>query len=488
MAAAALVDLRLVLYFCGWVAALEALALMLPALVSLIWDDGRWPVFVQSALAAALVAALFIAQGWSRRRQTMRSRGGVATVAFTWLTVSFLGALPYGLDASFPTVWDCLFESVSGFSATGASVARDVEALPASILFWRALTHWLGGMGIIVLMLAVLPLFGLNGVQLLKNEQPALGQHKVRPRAAETAKLLWLIYLGFTTAAFAVLLSFGMTPLDALCHSLSVTATGGFTNKNDSMAGYDASIQAALVFFMILASLNFTLYCYLLKGDFKSFKSNTEAKVFLALIGVAGVLACLPLLARGVYESGAESLGQAVFQVVSIATTTGFSSTDWERWPFLAQAVLLALFFVGGCSGSTSGGIKCIRWILIFKGIYRSLRLHLHRRAILPLWVGRLSVPETVVSAVWSFAAVYVVFLFGSTLALTALEVDIFTALCASASALGNVGQGLGEVGPADGFGALPAAAKLILCFDMILGRLEFFTLLILCLPEFWKK
>jgi len=482
------VNFRLIFYMCGWVALVLAGVMLLPIIPALLLADGQAKVFAQSAALVALAAGLLILQGRRQRYNEVRSRDGLALVGISWLMIGFLGAMPYWLGGSIMGFWDGLFESFSGFSTTGATVLADIEALPGSVLFWRALSHWLGGMGIIVLMLAVLPFFGLSGVQLFKNES-TLGQQKIQPRIAQTAKILWLIYVAMTLILLGLMKAGGLAWLDAVCQAFSSIATGGFASRNLSIGHYNSPfLELVLTLFMFLASLNFALYYQAVRGDFKALFKNTESRVFFFIILLAGLGLTLSLMWSGFYESVGTALRHSFFQVAAVISTTGFTSTDWEQWPHLSQGILFTLFFVGGCSGSTSGGMKCIRWILLFKGIHRTLRQHIHPRAVIPVRLGGQAVPESMMTAVWSFGAIYFIVMVASTLALAAMNLDILTAFSASASALGNVGIGLGEVGPADNYGHLPGLAKGVLCLDMFLGRLEFFTLLILFMPEFWKK
>jgi trk system potassium uptake protein TrkH len=306
---------------------------------------------------------------------------------------------------------------------------------------------------------------------------------------AQTAKALWLIYLGLSVILAVLLRAGGMGWFDALCHTFSGMATGGFANKNASIGHYaNAYVEIVLTIFITIASINFALYYQTLRGDRKALFKNTECRVFLAIILISGFLVFLPLSANSVYDSGWDALREAYFQVASVISTTGFTSADWEQWPHFSQGVLFLLFFVGGCSGSTSGGLKCIRWILLFKGVYRTLRQHIHPRAVFPIRLGGHAVPEAVMTATWAFCAIYFMVVAASTLALAAMNLDILTALSASVSALGNVGIALGTVGPAENFAHLPGAAKGVLSFCMFLGRLELFSLMILFLPDFWRK
>ena len=464
-----------------------AIAILIPIIISLIMNDGMEYIFLQSAAIASAwaLALIWVGKG---NKDTPRSRDGLATVGLAWLMIGILGAIPYWISGTLPNFWDGIFESFSGLTTTGATVIGEVEKMPPAILFWRSLTHWLGGMGIIVLMLAVLPFFGLSGVHLFKNES-SLGQNKIKPRIAETAKILWFIYTFLTLLLLALLLLGGMGWFDALCHTFSTISTGGFSNRNISVGHFESAyFEVVITIFMFLGALNFALYYTAVRGNWKDLLKNTEVKVFIWIILISSILIYIPLQLNQVFDGPWEALRHSFFQVVSVISTTGLTTTDWEQWPYLTQGILLTLFFIGGCAGSTSGGMKCIRWVLLFKVIHRTLRQHIHPRAILPIRLGNQAVPEPVMTAIWSFATIYLITLILSTLALAAMDIDLLTALSASASTLGNVGLGLSEVGPSNNFGHLPGAAKGILSFCMVLGRLELFAIMILFLPEFWRK
>jgi trk system potassium uptake protein TrkH len=456
---------------------------------ALFLADGTFPAFCVSAASAAAAAGCLIRLGRRQRAlvSEIRGRDGLAVVGLAWPLIVLAGALPYiicglisGLSFGFV---DSLFESVSGFTTTGATIMANLDRLPPGLLLWRAMTHWLGGMGVIVLMLAVLPLLGVSGVHLFRNEG-SMGQTKIRPRVAQTAKTLWIIYLGFTVILVVLARAFGLSWFEALCNGLSAVATGGFTTRDLSIGHYGRpGLEMLFAVFMFLGSLNFALYYQASRGDWRSLFQDPEVRVYTLIIAVSALLITFFLLAAGHYASFWTTLRQAFFHVVSVVSTTGFASTDWLQWPGFTRALLFSLFFMGGCTGSTSGGIKCVRWILIFKGLHRALRQHIHPRAVIGISLGGRPVPERIMAAVWSFWALYLVVLAVSALLLAALGLDILSALTASASALGNVGLDLGL-----GFAPLPSPAKVVLIMEMLLGRLEFFALLILCLPEFWTR
>ena len=475
----------LVAYLCGLILAFLALIMGLMIGAALWLDDGTWPIFGFSAMAAAGAAGLLLLLGRRQRgaASEVRGRDGLAVVGLAWPLIVLAGALPYLISGLTPSFVDALFESVSGFTTTGASVMAGLDRLPPGLLLWRSLTHWLGGMGVIVLMLAVLPFLGLGGLHLFRNES-ALGQVRLKPRATQTAKTLWLIYLGLTIILVVLARVLGLTWFEALCNGLSTISTGGFSTREMSIGHYGhPGLETLFAVFMFLGSLNFALYYQAFRGDWRSLFQDTEARVYTLIIILSALLITASLLAAGHHSSPLTALRHSFFQVVSVSSTTGFSSADWLKWPSFTLGLLFTLFFLGGCTGSTSGGIKCLRWILIFKGLHRDMRQHIHPRAVIGLNLGGRPVPERLMTAIWSFWALYLVVLAASALALTALGLDIFSALTASASALGNVGLDLGL-----GFASLSAPAKSILILEMLLGRLEFFALLILFQPEFWTR
>ena len=438
-------------------------------------------------MASGAAAGLLLAFGRRQKAafQEIRGRDGLAAVGLAWPLISLAGALPYWFSGLSPGFVDALFESVSGFSTTGATLLTGLDQTAPVFLLWRSLSHWLGGMGVIVLMLAVLPFFGLGGLHLFKNDSP-LGEVRLKPRISQTAMALWLIYLTLTLSLLLMVRAGGLSWFDSLCHAFSAIATGGFSNYDLSIGHYQHPyLDVAFTLFMFLSSLNFALYYRLVRGDWRSLVQDPETRFFTLIIVVFSLFIAAILIFSAHYPAPLTALRHAAFQVVSVTSTAGLSSSDTAQWPRLAQGLLLALFLLGGCSGSTSGGVKCVRWILIFKGIHQALRQHIHPRAVFSLRLGNRPVPEQLMYAVWSFTALYLVVLAAAAMALAALGLDLATSFFASAAALGNVGLGLGLT---DGLTAFPAAAKAILILEMMLGRLEFFTILILFLPEFWER
>jgi trk system potassium uptake protein TrkH len=355
-------------------------------------------------------------------------------------------------------------------------------------LFWRSLTHWLGGMGIIVLTIAILPFLGVGGMQLFKAEVPGPVADKLRPRITETAKLLWKVYLIFTAAEVLLLFFGGMSLFDSFCHTFGTLATGGFSTKNGSIGAYDSVyFDAVITGFMLLSGINFALHYQLLTGHPKAFYRNSELRFFLGVFLAAFLLIWLTIWQGGMYGP-AEAVRYASFQTASILTTTGYATADYELWPPLAQMVLVVLIFIGGSAGSTAGSVKCMRIMLLFKHAYRELRRLIHPRAVIPVKLGGRVVAEEVIQSVWGFFMLFLGLLAASFLILAAMGLDPATSFTAVAATIGNIGPGLGSVGPADNYAHLPQAAKAVLILCMVLGRLEVYTVFILFVPEFWRK
>jgi trk system potassium uptake protein TrkH len=379
---------------------------------------------------------------------------------------------------------------MSGFTTTGATVFGDIEALPHGILFWRSLTHWLGGMGIIVLAIAVLPYLGVGGMQLFKAEVPGPTPERLRPRIAQTAKLLWLVYAGLTVAQTLLYLAGGMGLFDAITHTFGTLATGGFSTKNASLGHFESPfIQYVTILFMYLAGINFALHFRAVTGRLDYFR-DTEWRFFTAVVMGAAVLLTGANLAGGTYEGGAGGIEPAVrdalFQATSITTTTGYVSADFEVWIPAAQAVLFALMFVGGMAGSTGGGVKAVRVLLLLKQTRMELRKHLHPKAVMLARIGRHVIREDVLANVIGFVILYLLLCLVGAVLLAFLGMDLVTAFGAALATVGNIGPGLGEVGATDNYGWMSSPALALLSFLMLVGRLEIYTVLLLFLPDTW--
>jgi len=489
---------RLVIHILSFLLIIEAVSIYISAGVAAIYnpvqleefglfkaDGGFWPL-----ITGATIALITGVLGWLLTFHVSKSvtkKEGYLVVSLSWVIISFFGSLPFYLSGYFPSFADAFFETISGFSTTGASILTDIESLPKGLLFWRALTHWIGGMGIIVLSLAILPLLGIGGMQLFAAESPGPTFDKIHPKVKETAKRLWGIYVLLTFVEMAMLMLGKMPFFDAICHSFATMATGGFSTQNASMANYSSYIQYIVILFMILAGTNFSLHFYLLSGKASKVFKNEEFRMYIGIIFFSALIIGVGLITQLGLEAE-QAFRDALFQVVSIVTTTGFITTDYLLWPPVFWLILFMLFFVGGSAGSTGGGVKVTRILLLVKNSLLELKRLVHPNAIIPVRLNQKPVPQNIVFVVISFFLIYLtIFSFG-VLILVAMGIDFISAVGASASSLGNIGPALGSVGPVENYAHMPDAAKWFLSFLMLLGRLELFTILIIFSPTFWRK
>lgn len=420
--------------------------------------------------------------------ETINQREGMAIVAIGWMAIGLFGALPFYFSGAPFSFVNAIFESVSGFTTTGSTILTDIEALSRGMLLWRSFIQWLGGMGIIVLSIAILPFLGVGGMQLYKAEVPSPVPDKLKPRIRETAVILWKVYAVFTIAEVLLLFLGGMSLFDALNHAFTTLPTGGFSTRNASVAHFNSVyIDAVIIFFMLLAGINFSLHYQLLKGRPMTFWKDSECRFFLAMCMVL-TLAVGVNIYRTVYPEAGQALRYAAFQVVSIVTTTGYATADYELWPPMSQIILFFCMFVGASAGSTGGGMKCVRIILCFKYCYKELFSMIHPRAVTHIKISGKTVPDGVVRSVLGFLALYMALFALGTLLLAGLGVDFVTALGAVAATIGNIGPGFGMVGPVETYSQIPYWGKWLLSWCMLLGRLEIYTLIILVVPEFWRK
>jgi trk system potassium uptake protein TrkH len=458
---------------------------------SIYYGDGDAKAILASAFMCMSIGTTvwFISKKSDKR---ISKREGFLIVALGWVMVSLFSTLPYLFSGVLPSMTNSFFESVSGLTTTGATVLNDIEAVPKGILFWRSLTQWLGGMGIIVLTVALFPLLGIGGVELFVAEAPGPTSDKIHPRIKETAKRLWFIYLGLT-ASLTVILSFaGMTFYDAINHALTTMATGGFSTKNDSIAHFDSPfVQYPIILFMFIGGINYTIIYFSLKGNFKKVWGSDEFKTYLFL-----VLTLITTVTFFVFQltdnSFEKSFRDVAFQIISVITTTGFISADYTAWSPALTLLFFILLFVGACAGSTSGGIKIIRHLVIFKNSSLELKRLLHPKAIIRVKMDKKVIAPQIITHILVFLLLYLfLFIAGSILMaiiLADFENPLLTAIGSVATSLGNVGPSIGQLGPMDNFAGVPLAGKWILVFLMLLGRLELFTILILFTPSFWKK
>lgn len=474
-------------------------AFMVPPLLLALWDSTPDRMGLAVACLISLVVGALLAGLTRGAGGDLHLREAFLVVTLAWFLAGFLGGLPYALSAftspemarHFPTPVDCFFESISGFSTTGASILSDIEAVPRGLLLWRSLTHWLGGMGIVVLSLAILPLLGGGGMNLFKAEAPGgILPDKLSPRIAVTARSMWWVYIVLTLAETFMLMACGMTLFDALCHSFATVATGGFSTKNTSVLAFDSlSVDLVITLFMFLAGTNFFLHFQALRGKPLAYKDDHEFRFYaLTVLSAIGII-FLSLMGTSKYSNDPVTcIRDSMFTVCSIVSTTGFATANFEVWPPVAVFVLLALMVMGGSTGSTAGGSKCMRIQIFFKAGYRELKRLLHPHGVIPLRIGHRAIRDGPVASVLGFIACAAGLFLMASLSLAALGVDLETAYTATIACIFNIGPGLGQVGPTDNFGGLPQLAKVILSGCMILGRLEVYTVLVLLTPDYYRK
>jgi trk system potassium uptake protein TrkH len=494
-------NFKIIVSFLGLTSMLNGLFMLIAVPFSMYNNEPeKWGI-LQAGLLTIIVGFLL----WFFNRNAKKNLGkkeGYIIVTFGWLMLSFTGTLPYVFTGSIPNFTNAFFETISGYSTTGSSILTDIESMPKGILFWRSATHWIGGMGIIVLTVAILPLLGIGGMQLFMAEAPGPSADKMHPRITETAKRLWFIYFTLTFVEFFLLKIAGMTWFDAINHAMATMSTGGFSTKNASIAHYNGMpiIQYIITAFMFIAGTNFVLTYFALKGKvYKVFKSEEFKYYFFGVIGFTLLITLIianfqdPNLVTsiehpkpwGAFES---AFRHASFQVVSVLTTTGFVTADFTMWSSFATMIMFSLFFIGGSAGSTSGGVKIVRHIIIFKNSILEFKKLLHPNAIIPVRYDGHGVSKTIVFNILAFFVLYMGIFIVSSIILTFFGLDFESAIGAASSSLGNIGPAIGSVSPVDNFNHLSVPAKWMCSFLMLIGRLELFTVLILFTPFFWKK
>ena len=479
----------------GALISILGITMVVPIFISIYHGESDLYSFIISSMSCILlgIPLWFI----TRNNQTLTNRDGFAIVTFSWVVTAIIGALPFYISGAIPNITDAFFESMSGVTTTGATIIGNIdtlphlkngiESLPHGILFWRSFLQWIGGMGIIVFYIAILPLLGVGGVQLFKAEVPGPVADKIKPRVRETAKLLWMIYVGMTLIEALALMIAGMSIFDSICHAFTTMPTGGFSTKNASIAYYDNSaIHFIIIFFMFIAGINFSLHFRMINGDFKTFIKNTEFLVYVMIIIIVTFIVFLTIITKGnteYYKSFSESL----FGVVAILTGTGYVLGDYELWPVFLQMILLTLMFIGGMGGSTTGGMKIMRIILLAKYAALETRRMLHARALLPVKIGKQLIKEDIVRNTLGFFLFFMSSFIISTILLSTMGLDIESSIGEAASAMGNIGPALGDFGPTDNYSTLSEPGKWVLTFCMLLGRLEIFTVMVLFSRTFWK-
>jgi trk system potassium uptake protein TrkH len=481
-------NFRVVLNIIGFLLVLNGIFLMLGIGFSLYYGSDD----IASLLISGIITSFagFAIWLFTKQKETpdLGKREGYLIVSLGWISMALFGAIPFIIYGAIPDYTDAFFETMSGFTTTGATILQDIEALPPGLLFWRSLTQWLGGMGIIVLSIAILPLLGIGGMQLFAAEVPGVTKDKIHPRVKETAKRLWGIYVLLTAAETILLMVGGLNFFDAINHAFTTMATGGFSTKNASIAHYNSPfVQYVFIIFMFFAGTNFTLHYLALHRNFSFVKHNTEFKFYLAFT-IAATLFILLVHLPKINFHWEEAFRQSIFHVVSLTTTTGYVASDYESWAPFSRMIFFALLFIGGCAGSTGGGIKFVRHILLFKNSVLELKRLIHPRAIIPVRFNKKPVDAEIISNVQAFFIFYIMIFILSSIVLSLFGLDFITAAGAAATCIGNVGPGIGAVGPINNFSELPELVKWILSLLMLLGRLELFTVLIIFSPFYWKS
>ncbi len=463
----------------------ESIVLIGPLGISLYYGESPYPFFYTIMLLMLAGGAMATFSGESKK---MQAREALSIVTFGWILVSFFGAMPFVFSGAIPSFIDAFFETVSGLTTTGATILVEIEGLPKGILFWRSLTHWLGGMGILVLTLAILPALGVGAFRIFKAESPGPMSDKLVPKVKDTAKILYTAYLGMTILQIVLLYLGEMNLYESLVHTFGTVGTGGFSVKNGSIGDYQSSYTLwVITFFMIAAGVNFGLYYNLWKGKWKSLVKNSELRLYLSIIVVSGLLITINLFLTTYYDGFFENLKQAFFQTASIITTTGYGTADFDQWPSFSKTVLFLLMFVGGSAGSTGGGIKIVRLLILGVVIRREVLRLLHPQAYIPVTLNGKAVSSNIVHAVTGFFFLYMLIIGLGTLLISLEGVGIVTAVSSVAATLGNIGPGFELVGPTQNYSQFSAPGKMLFSLLMLFGRLELFTVFLFFIPSFWK-
>ena len=473
----------MVSYILGLLLMFQAVFMAIPAVTALCYGEQELWIFLGIALICLLIGRLMT---WRKpKNKTLFAREGFVIVALSWIVLSLIGAMPFFLSQEIPNYIDALFESVSGFTTTGASILTEVESLPRSIIMWRSFTHWIGGMGVLVFIMAFLPLSGAQNMHIMKAESPGPSVGKLVPRVKTTALLLYAIYFALTVMQWILLLCGGMSLFDSLNTAFATAGTGGFGIRNDSLNGYSAYVQIVVTVFMLLFSINFNSYYFLLRGKLKE-AFTTEVKAFLLIVGT--VITIVTINIHAIFGSVGEALRHAAFTIASLISTTGFATVDFNTWPELSRALLVLVMFVGACAGSTGGGIKVSRILILCKSVTKELRNMLHPKQVKRITMDSHAVDHDVVRSVNVYMICYAVIFIGSFLVLSLENNDLVTTFTAVTATLNNIGPGLEMVGPTANYAFFSMPSKFVLIFDMLAGRLELFPMLLIFLPNTWKK
>lgn len=477
---------KMTAYVLGKMLGVEALVLCIPAAVSLIY--GETSDMAAFGITSAVLCAFFLLFGRKKPENgRIYGKDGLVIVAAAWILWSVFGALPFYLSREIPSYVDALFETVSGFTTTGSTILTDIEALSYGMNFWRCLTHWIGGMGVLVFVMVVTSLDDKSSMHLMRAEVPGPEADKLVPKARETAKLLYAMYLALTVAEIIFLLAGGMNLYDSIIHSFSTAGTGGFANHNSSVAYYDSAyIDGVITVFMILFGINFNMYFLLLIKDVKSVWKNEEVRAYLGIIVAATLVITCNVLS--IYKEPLKAFRYSIFQVASIITTTGFATADFNLWPELSKCILLLIMVIGACAGSTGGGVKVSRFLILWKSILKQVKGMLHPKSVNVVKVNGKKISNETLQGVYAYFSAYV-FVFGISVLLVALDnFDFATTISGVLTTLSNVGPGISRVGPIENFQSFSVLSKIVFSMDMLIGRLEIFPFLMICSPSFWRK
>lgn len=477
---------RMVLYMVGSVIKIEALLMLLPLIVSLIYSEKvsavSFLISIAIALALGFAMTLIVRPG----SKVIYAKEGFVTVALSWLFLSLVGCLPFVISGEIPSFIDAFFETVSGFTTTGASILTDVETMSKGMLFWRSFTHWVGGMGVLVFVMAIIPSFSDRSIHLLRAEVPGPVVGKLVPKLRQTARILYIIYIALTLIEIILLLIGKMPLYDSIVHAFGTAGTGGFGIKGDSIGSYNSYLQWIITVFMLLFGVNFNLYYFIIMGKIKTALKSTELWVYLGL--VMGSTALITINILPFFESFSSSLKHAAFQVASIITTTGYATTDFDKWPVFSKTILLLLMFIGACAGSTGGGIKVSRVVMLIKNCKRELQRMLHPRSVAVVRFEGKRVDNTTINAVSSYLAIYTLFFCLIVFIIGIENFDLETNISAVAACFNNIGPGFGRVGAAMNYSEFSGLSKIVLSIAMLLGRLEIYPIILTLSPSTWSK
>lgn len=477
---------KMTAYVLGKMLGVEALVLCIPAAVSLIY--GETSDMAAFGITSAVLCVFFLLFGRKKPENgRIYGKDGLVIVAAAWILWSVFGALPFYLSREIPSYVDALFETVSGFTTTGSTILTDIEALSYGMNFWRCLTHWIGGMGVLVFVMVVTSLDDKSSMHLMRAEVPGPEADKLVPKARETARLLYAMYLALTVAEIIFLLAGGMNLYDSIIHSFSTAGTGGFANHNSSVAYYDSAyIDGVITVFMILFGINFNMYFLLLIKDVKSVWKNEEVRAYLGIIVAATLVITCNVFS--IYKEPLKAFRYSIFQVASIITTTGFATADFNLWPELSKCILLLIMVIGACAGSTGGGVKVSRFLILWKSILKQVKGMLHPKSVNVVKVNGKKISNETLQGVYAYFSAYV-FVFGISVLLVALDnFDFATTISGVLTTLSNVGPGISRVGPIENFQSFSVLSKIVFSMDMLIGRLEIFPFLMICSPSFWRK